>query len=763
MRERDFLDLEYDKFLSLLSDFTPNSQTQSRILKLKPYRDLKIFNIEKSKTEEFITVLKEEGYIPLSQFPDISKSLELLKIQDSILLAKDIYEIGKFLQVVKELKSFFGERKFNHLKVVIKDLYPLREIEKIIFDSIDNTLTVKDGASFDLRKIRRHMKEVEDRIISALEKFINTRDIEEVLQDRFITIKRDRYVIPVKHSFASRVKGIIQDRSSSGQTVFIEPMEVVNLNNQLLDLKLQEAIEIRKILKFITELLRSKLDFIKRSFEALLEIDLLYSKGKYAIKFGCTFPEISSKINLRRAYHPIFLLKEKDFNPFDIDFLDKRGLLITGSNTGGKTVALKTVGLLSLISQSAIPIPVDEGSTIPFFDGIFIDIGDSQSIEENLSTYSAHISNINHILQNITKDSLVLLDELIPGTDPDFASSLGIAILDKIIDVGSFIIATTHLKRIKLYGLDNPYFRLSAVGFDKETLTPTYQIIYDTVGESMAFYIAGKLGLDGQVLQKAKSITDNHLLNFEDIVSNLNRMITEYSQKLMDIEKSKENLEKELGRYKDLVDKLEKDRRERWKEGFKEIEYFIENIRKEGYEILDKVKEEKTGKRLEAFIKTKRQQISTVKEEKINHEEFKEGDTVKIKGKSQKGTVLSVREGKVKVDFNGFKIWIDPSELQKTDKEEKIVNVNVYAYKPKIKQEINLIGKTKEEAFKELQDYIDKAILLGITTFKVIHGFGSGILRKAVREFLDRQPFKIKYEDAPYNEGGLGATIVYLE
>ncbi|MEJ5172225.1 MAG: endonuclease MutS2 [Hydrogenothermaceae bacterium] len=762
MRERDLRNLEYDKFLALLAGFSQNQHTQDKIKKLRPYTNAKLLEEDKAKTQEFTDLVKEEGYFPLSEFPDISQSISLLTIQDSVLLPKDIYEIGKVLRVVKEVKNFLSEKDINHLKPILKNLYPLKEVEKIIFDSIDQTFTVKDSASFDLRRIRRQIRETEEKITSTLEKFINSKDVEEILQDRFVTIKRDRFVIPVKHNFVSRIKGIIQDRSSSGQTVFVEPLEVVNLNNRLLDLKLQESIEIRRILKFITDILRSKVEFIRKSFESICELDILYTKAKFSLKVNGKFPENSVYIKLNQAKHPIFLLKDKEFIPIDIDLIDKKGLLITGSNTGGKTVALKTLGLLSVLNQTAIPIPVDEGSTLPFFEGIFIDIGDSQSIEENLSTYSAHIKNIDEIIHSSNEKSLVLFDELIPGTDPDFAAPLGIAILERIQEIGSYVVATTHLKRVKLYGLNSQYFRLSAVGFDKETLQPTYQLIYDTVGESMAFYIAEKLGFDKKTLNKAKSIVDKNILNFEDIVNNLNKLIIEYYQKLKEVEESHLKLSQELQKYRELTQKLEKDRKEKWKESFRDIEEFLRNLREEGYKVIEKVKEEKSGKPLESFIKTKREQIGTILEEK-SQDQFNEGDYVRLKGKSQKGTVISVRESRAKVDFGGLKVWVNLSDLEKVEKEDKNINVNVSVKKPTISPQINLIGKTKEEAIRELQDYIDKALLSGITTFKIIHGFGSGVLRKAVREFLDRQPFKVRYEDAPYNEGGLGATIVYLE
>lgn len=763
MEERDLVNLEYNKLLDLISGYTPNPHTQQVIKSLKPSRDKTFIEKEIAATEEFIGILREEGFFPLSEFPDIRESINLLTIQDSVLFPKDIYEIGITLRVVKDVKNFLQGKSLNHLRHLYKELYPLRELEKLIFDSVDNTYTVKDDASYDLRKIRREIREIESKISSTLEKLINSKDYEDVLQEKFITIKRDRFVVPVKYNFVSRVKGIIQDKSSTGQTVFVEPIEVVNLNNRLIDLKLQEGIEIRKVLKFITDTLSEKVDFLKKNFNSLLELDVLYTKGKFAIKTGSIFPKISDRICLKNAIHPIFVLKQKDFKPLDVDFGNKKGLIITGSNTGGKTVALKTIGLLALSFQSGIPIPVVEGSTLPIFDGIYIDIGDSQSIEENLSTFSAHVLNIKRITPKLTENSLVLFDELIPGTDPDFASSLGIAILEKVRLKGSFVVATTHLRKIKLYGVNQGYFRVAAVGFDRENLLPTYEIIYDTVGESMAFHIAEKLGLDEDIIRKAKDLTEDNVLDFEETVNSLNKVIIEYSEKLKILEEKERELQKEVEKYKALVSKLEEDRKQKWKESFKDIENFIDSLRKEGYEVLKQIREEKSGKPLENFIKTKRYQLSDVLPEEDVETVLKEGDAVKIKNKPQTGSILQIKDKKAKVDFGGVKIWVNLSELEKVESATKKVEVKISAERPKVSPEINLIGKTKEDAIKELESYVDKVILSGIKTFRIVHGFGSGILRKAVREFLDRQPFKVRYEDAPYHEGGLGVTIVHLE
>lgn len=761
MRERDLESLEYQKFLNLLAEFSNNQITQEKIKSLKPYTDRKVLETEINKFLEFESIYIKEGYFPLSELEDITSSLQLAKLEDSILSPKEIYDIGKILRIVKDIKNYFSGYSLVYLKSLFQSLTPLRELEKIISDSIDESFSIKDNASSDLYKIRKEIKEVEKEINNVLEKILNNPNFQDAIQEKLITVRRDRFVIPVKYNFSYKIKGIILDRSSSGNTVFIEPFEALSLNNKLSDLKLQESIEIRRILKFLTDIIRSKLNFISNSFNALLEFDILYTKLKFSKKFDCKFPQISDNFELYNVKHPIFLLKNKPFVSLDILLEDRRGLVITGLNTGGKTVALKTSGITALIFQTAIPVPLDENSKIPLFKSVFIDIGDYQSIEENLSTYSAHIKNIKEIFDLADKESLLLFDELIPGTDPDFASAIGIAILDYIKEKNIRVIATTHLKKIKQYVLKENYFKIASVGFDKETLTPTYKIYYNTVGESMAFYIAEKLNLQKEIIKRAKSYISENLLTFEEMASNLSSLISQYEEKVKEIEKLKKEVEEEKAKYQKLVSQLEKDKKEKWQESLKEVYDFVDKIREEGYQILKEIKEKQSGSDLERFIKEKKKIKLNLPQESIP--EIKEGDTVKIKRKNQIGTVISIRENKANVNFGGIKVWIDLNQLEKYEEKEKKQTFKVNRSKSDITPTLNLIGKTKEEALKILENYLDKAILEGYTTFKIIHGFGSGVLRNAVREYLDKSPYKVKYEDAPYNEGGLGATIVKIE
>ncbi len=762
--------LEYNKFLEKLSRYTPNEKTKELIYKTKPTSDIERIKKLREETDELLQIVLKEGYFPLNEYPDVSEALNLLAIEESVLSPRDLLDIASMLLISRQIKNFLKEevKDKEHINNLYKELYSSRETEKIITDSIDQSGMVKDSASRDLRAIREGIKDVEGKIISILEGIVNSFKYNDIIQEKIVTVRKGRYVIPVKQNFSSKLKGIIHDRSSSGQTIYLEPVNVVELNNKLSDLKIREHIEIRKILKFLTDILRKKVLQLRKTFNNIIYFDYLYTKVKFAKDYNCTFPKISDELKLFEAKHPLFLLSNKEFKPLDIKLdKEKKGLVITGPNTGGKTIFLKTAGLLALLHQSGIPIPVSEESKIPVFDGVFVDIGDMQSIEQNLSTYSAHIENIKQILSLVSKDSLVLLDELIPGTDPDEGAAIGIGILKKLKEKNAYVIATTHFRQIKMFALSDDYFEVASVGFDKNTLSPTYTVHYHSVGQSMAFYIAEKLGFDTSILEDAKQYLSKESIDLNKAIEALEEYKTKYEKEHAQLVEIKKALSQEKEKYEVLAKELEEYKKQKWKEAVKEVEDFISKVRKEGYEILNEVKEEKSGKKLERFLQKKRQEVEHFDFEEEETEEFNIGDIVKLKGKHTKGEIISIRENKANVNFNGIKMWVRLSDLEKVDEKapkKKEIKFNIKKTRAtNLKPEINLIGLTREEAIRKLSDFLDKAMLEGFSTVRIIHGYGSGILRKAVREYLDTLPYKVRYEDAPYSEGGMGVTVAHFE
>ncbi|NPA52772.1 MAG: endonuclease MutS2 [Aquificae bacterium] len=770
MRTKDLELLEYSKFLEKLADFSLNEKTKEYIHNLKPTSNYEQIRKIQQQTQEFLEIFNKEGFFPLSEYPNLENTLKLLYIEESILSAKEILEIKNLLSISRQIKKFLSPyiKHTTYIYPLYKNLFSSRELEKIIDDSIDKFGMIKDSASKDLSTIRNNIKKLENRITLILEDILTSSRYTDIIQDKIITQRKERFVIPVKQTFSSKLKGIIHDRSSSGQTLFVEPENIINLNNKLTDLKLKEHLEIKKILKFLTNLFRGRYPQISKTYHAIVDFDLLYTKAKFAKKYRAIFPQISEEISLKEAKHPLFLLDNRNFIPIDIKIPHKRkGLVITGPNTGGKTVALKTLGLLSLLNQTGIPIPVEENSKLPIFTGIYADIGDMQSIEQNLSTYSAHIKNIKDILNHTDDKSLVLLDELIPGTDPDEGSAIGIGILENLKEKKAYILATSHFKQIKIYALSQEYFEIASVGFDKKNLSPTYKIHYKSIGESMAFYIAKNLGIEQKVLDIAQKYLDKDSIKLDKAVKILETYQKEYQQEQVKLKKLTEQLQKEIARYENLTKELQQKKKEKWKTELQKAEEFLKQLQKEGQSIIEKIKTTASGKDLEKFLKEKKGEIKELLPPEDTH--IKEplltvGDLVKLKGKGSTGEILLIKDNKAYIEFNGIKLWAKLSDLTKvnppsTKKKTKFVISKKRNY---VKPEIKLIGKTKEEAIRELAKYLDKAVTEGIPTVRIIHGYGSGILRKAIREYLDRTPYNISYEDAPYHEGGMGVTIAHL-
>jgi DNA mismatch repair protein MutS2 len=775
MRYRDLETLEFNKFLKYLSEYTPNKLTKDRILNIRPSSDEKEVIRKVEETKAILDILYKEGYFPLTEYPDITKALELLAIEESVLSPFELLDIASVLRIARDLKNFLYKhiKNYESLSKYYKNLYPSKDTEKIIYDSIDNSGMIKDTASRDLANIRKSIRDIENKIKSILENIINSYKYQDIIQEKIITIRKDRFVIPVRQNFSSKLQGIIHDRSSSGQTIYLEPVNIVELNNKLSDLKIREHIEIRKILKFLTDLIRNRYVNLKDTFNSIIHFDYLQTLAKFGKEVNGVFPQISKEINLIEAIHPIFAINKKEFKPLNIKINSiKRGLVLTGSNTGGKTITLKTLGLSAFLFQSGIPIPALEGSKLPVFDWVYSDIGDMQSIEQNLSTYSAHIKNINEILKLVTDKSLVLLDELIPGTDPDEASAIGIGIMEKLKEKRAYVLITTHFKPIKIYALSSDYYEVASVGFDKKTLSPTYTIHYKTIGQSMAFYIAEKLDFDKEILKTAKKYIDTASLELNKAIDKLENYKDELEKELKEISNLKKELKENKDKYEALKNELEEYKKQKWKEAIKEVEDYIKNIREEGHKLIEEIKQKGAGKKLEKFLKEKRGDLTQLAEnldEKENIYQFNIGDKVKVKGGNSIGEIISIREGKANVKFKKFKMWVNLKDLEKVEekvgikKPEKQIKFNIRREKSKIKNEINLIGKTKDEAINELSTFLDKAILEGFSTVRIIHGYGSGILRKAVREYLNRLPYDIEYQDAPYSEGGMGVTIVHIK
>jgi len=756
MRERDLEKLEFNKVKEMLLGFAHSPATEERIRNLKPYTDRETIEKEIELAQAFFEIGED---IPIYEFDDIRVFLNRAKLQGAILGVEDILKILNVIGLVKELRRVLGAniQKLPSLRRIHKKLHLFSSLENLIRASIDPRGFVKDEASDELLRVRKTIRIIEEEIRRRLESLINRPDSGKFLADRIITIRNGRYVIPVKTSQVKKIFGIVHGTSSSGYTTYIEPQFVIHLNNKLTQLKEQEEEEVRRVLQRISEYIGDYSKDLSESFEACVEVDFLQCKYRFKKLVNGKFPQFGNWIELYGVKHPILMQVKEEVVPVDIILKEKKGLILTGPNTGGKTVALKTLGLSVLLFQSAIPIPADENSKLPLFEKVFTDIGDEQSIEQSLSTFSAHMRNVAEFIGKSDNHTLVLIDELGAGTDPIEGSALGIGILEYLKERNAWVFITTHHTPIKLYATTSDYYVPASVLFDRETLKPLYKITYNTVGESMAFHIAKKYGIPEKVIEIAKK----HIGEFGEKYLQAMEKLSKYIQKYEEEHKKAEELRKELQKQKEDLEKLRREyeeaKRRGWKEAYREAKEYLRKLAHESQEILKKAKDKKEVKE---FISRKKQELEKIVPQEKS--DIKVGDTVIFMGK--KGKVLEIKGDKAYLHLDRFKIWVDVRELEKTSKylPTEIPKVSVETPVKVERDTLNLVGKDINTATLELERFIEEAHSAGLKVVRIIHGIGSGKLKTAVKEALSKNE-KVKFfRDAYPREGGSGVTVVYL-
>ena len=757
MREYELKKLEFHKIKENLKLRTHSLASLEYIENIKPIPKEELF-LEQKIVDCFMRILKQKENI-LYNFEDISKSLKKAMIEDSVLGIDEIINIYKVLKIVKILRKFLVDNldrcdSFNRL---LKELGTFQTLEAEIERAIDPSGIVKSEASKDLFQIRKDIKSVEKSITEKLEALFQRPDSDILFSEKLITLRQNRYVVPVKTQSVKRIVGIVHGVSSSGFTTYLEPQVVVDLNNKLATLRVEEEKEINIVLKSITSLIRERVNRLLESFNMLVKIDVLMAKASFGIQYNCSFPSLGEHVELLEVKNPIMVLLSKEPVPVDILLRDKKGLVLTGPNTGGKTVFLKTLGLSYIMFLHGIPIMASNKSKIPIFDSLFVDIGDEQDISQNLSTFSSHIKNVSEVLQNATENSLVLMDELGSGTDPIEGSALGIAILDYIKRLGSFVVVSTHHTPIKLWAVNSDYYEPATLTFDRETLRPLYKVLYGTIGESMGIEIAKRFGIPKDIVEEAQKLLGENTLEYQGLMDKLNQLSKEYQDKMELLEKHREELELLKRKYESLVEQMEKAKENAWKDATKEAEDYLESLKEQSEEFLSGLKEKAS---LRDFVKQKQGELK--KFEKTTQEPIEVGDWVEFMG--GKGRVLEIRQNKAQVMFGDIKAWIKLKDLSKTAKAPKTHTTNISIERFENKKagilEINLTGLSIEEAISKLDKFLDSAFANGVKMAKVIHGLG--VLKKAVLDYLSSSSYVVFYRDAYPKEGGQGTTIVYF-
>ena len=790
MNEKVLHTLEYNKILDQLTEYAFSADARSRCQKLRPITDRAQIEQLQQQTSDALSRLFKYGSLSFSGVTDIRDSLKRLEIGGA-LSAIELLRVCSLLESAKRAKAFARSQEDNDqpddsLTGLFAGIEPLTPLYDEIRRCILSEDEIADDASSTLHSIRRSMRGMNDKIRAQMNSMINNTTTRSYLQDTVITMRDGRYCLPVKAEAKSLVPGMIHDQSSTGSTLFIEPMAVVNLNNEYKELQLREQEEIEVILAGLSNLTASYATQLLADYELLTELDFIFARAAFAQTYNGVAPLFNDdgRIHIRKGRHP--LLDPKKVVPIDVRLgEDFRLLIVTGPNTGGKTVSLKTVGLLTLMGQSGLHIPASERSELGIFDEVFADIGDEQSIEQSLSTFSSHMVNIIRILEQVNDRSLVLFDELCAGTDPTEGAALAISILSKLHLYGARIMATTHYSELKVYALSTPGVENACCEFDVATLSPTYRLLIGIPGKSNAFAISEKLGLPSDLITDAKGRISKSEGDFEDLIADLEKSRStiereqlEINQYKAEIESLKEKLEQKQERLDSSRDKILREANEQayniLKEAKDVADETIRNFNKYGKAGAPVSEMEKERTKLRGKMDKAAQKMSEQKKASVpNHnvpKKLRIGDSVKVISMNLKGTVhslpnargdLYVQMGILRslVNINDL-ILLEEDAAPGTKKFQKTSAGKIKMSKSaSVSTEINLIGKTTDEAIPLLDKYLDDDYLAHLPSVRIVHGKGTGALRNAVQAHLKRLKYVKSFHLGEFGEGDAGVTI----
>ncbi|WP_425449169.1 endonuclease MutS2 [Dethiothermospora halolimnae] len=792
MNDRTLKVLEYNKIKNMLNNMVESSLGKSLVENLKPSTDIEDVKYMQNQTDEAVNIIIKRGRPPLGGIHDVLKDMKRAEI-GSTLMPINLLRIADSLRAARRLKSYMKKDKEDRdsnypiLESIIYSLNTYKYIEDDIYNAIIGEDQISDNASSKLRNIRRKIESKNGSIRNKLNSIINSSTNRKYLQDALITIREDRFVVPVKQEYKSNIPGLVHDQSSSGATLFIEPMAIVELNNQLKELKLEEKEEIERILAELTNLVAQESEGIKENQKILSNLDLVFGKAKLALDMDGSKPILNNEgyINIKKGRHP--LIPKDEVVPTDI-YIGKKfnTLVITGPNTGGKTVTLKTVGLLTLMAQSGIQVPGEYGSHMAVFDQLFADIGDEQSIEQSLSTFSSHMTNIVDILESVDKNSLVLFDELGAGTDPTEGAALAMSILNYLHSKSIRTIATTHYSELKVYALTTEGIENASVEFNVKTLSPTYKLLIGVPGKSNAFEISKRIGLGDYIIDRARQLISKENIEFEDVLASIekdrrvteeNRQKTERMKK--EIDKLKEELQSKKAKADDMKKRIIREAKQEAKKIVREAKEESDEIVKALRDISSDIEKERRRKIQEAQDTLKgsidkidddlAENVLSKKAKKIP-KNLKAGETVKLLNLNQRGTVINPpnESGNLAVQVGIMKVNVHVSTVQRIKGDSKSsqqpgTKSIIRAKSKSVKSEIDVRGKTLEEAVLDVDKYLDDAYIAGLNRITIIHGKGTGILRQGISELLRSQRHVKGYRLGKHGEGGTGVTVVDLK
>jgi len=788
MLKNSFKTLEFDKILARLRDCATSNFGKELADKLQPSDDFDTVKENLLLTTEAVKIFALSSP-PLGGFRDVRETFKKIKL-GSVADAEELLDLLSTMYTMRQVKIFFKETEIDapKLKFRAAQLEILGNLERQLDNAIDEHGNIRDTASAELQKIRRDLRTAQNKIKTEIFNILHDASKQKFFQDAIVTMRGDRYVLPVKLEYKSQFAGIVHDQSATGATLFIEPLAIVNLNNSVKELEAAERHEIARILRNLSDAVRKNLDALSNNIEILAEIDLLFAKAKFARDLNATEPILDKFTDLKSARHP--LIAPEVVVPVDIQLGEKFSmLLVTGPNTGGKTVSMKTLGLLALMTQAGLYIPAAFGSRIAVFTNIFADIGDEQSIEQSLSTFSAHMKKIVAILNDVTANDLVLLDEIGAGTDPDEGAALAMSILERLLQIGVATIATTHYSELKTFAYSTDGIENACVEFDSETLQPTYRLLIGIPGASNAFAISQRLGLPQSLILRAKQLITADHANFEKIISELEAQRMIFEQRNAEIFERQQQIIKSEKKIAEMRDEIAKNKGEIIRKAKEKSAAMVRETKREAEEIIAALKEQFD----DAGIK-KRQQVIQQSRDKLREAEIDSatgiiadkfvgtridkkkifvGDTVYIKPLDQKGTVLAIDDDSLSVQIGAMRTTVKISscrfvshnaqENYSPPANQNRGSLGLLQKTATVTRSLDIRGMTVDEAEQICGKFIDDAQLSGLKQVLIIHGKGTGALRKGVQDFLRGNKSVANFQFADQDEGGTGATLVTIK
>ena len=781
--QKSLTKLELDKVLALLADHASSPAAKERCLAVRPLDDAEDIRLLQAQTSAACKLITLKGSPSFGGIVDVGASLSRAD-RGGCLSPEELLRVATVLKAARTAKEYAeGDAVESGLDIFFRQLTPNKFFEERIFTSILSKDEIADAASSELASIRRKIRQQSSKIRESLQKIITSPTYAKILQEPIVTIRSDRFVVPVKAECKSQLPGLVHDVSSSGSTFFIEPMSAVNGNNELRELFVAERKEIERILAELSAEAAARQESINLNYEMLVTLDCIFARAKLSFAMHGIEPVIRTdgKLELKRARHP--LIDAKKVVPVSLSLgVDFDTMVITGPNTGGKTVTLKTIGLLTLMAECGLHIPADDGSSIAIFETVLADIGDEQSIEQSLSTFSSHMRNIVEILQVCDRDSLILFDELCAGTDPAEGAALAIALIEFCRKCGAKVATTTHYAELKLYAMRTAGVINASCEFNVETLQPTYRLLIGIPGKSNAFAISRRLGLDEKIIEDAHSMVSQNDVNFEDVLTQLEQQRQQMEQAKAEAEQLRMETEKQKEKSDEYYAQIKAERGKAVQQARKEAQYIIEDARRTANNVYEELKQLRKQAKDGAFVEGSNEKQAALRrslneaEGKLREKQevrqrpaasraIRVGDTVELLKFGSKATVLAInKDGSYQLQAGIMKVNAKPDEVYLLENEtqakaKKLMEGKVRDLKSAAQPELDIRGMAVDEALPVLDNFLDAAYMGNLPNARIIHGKGTGVLRKAVQDELRRCKYVKSFRLGVYGEGEDGVTI----